>query len=542
MAMSAFDLIGRKDDDKARKIRATGDRHFRNFEYSEAIESYNASLCYAHPDSSFYAAAFVDRASVYVKMGLIEEAIKSLDYALNCAKKERDIKYLHEKRARYEELLERQSCYKKKKVDGTCKPELSHPALDAVSFASEHIKVNENEQYGRYLTAKKDINPGDVIILEDPYCVVVDKLFIYKKCTRCMRACNFNLIPCQRCSLAMFCDEKCRQEAEELFHNYECPMMGSIISVLCNEGRIPWISLRLLLITLNVFPDLEDLQTLYRETVLTTLRTKFRFDTFDFNKAKAKDFVRYVLNLARKHKEEKEADEISQMATFIINTLLKRSEMKNRVYHYGHHKLLHDLLLRFFYINMANNFALNSFQTFQEKSEFARHENFGTALYPFTSLINHSCVSNLKVKAIGETNTKMMVYAIRPIKTGEQLFITYNKHLSHLHAEKYTRMSQILRELGFRCSCPACCQGYPMADDLETQNIGTEEETEMVRNSFTDLEWNQKISEAQLRLPKCVEAIKKYQDKYPCMEMHQFEALLEYCMSTMYCTKPFLYE
>lgn len=109
---AAFDLIGRKDDEKSRKIRVTGDKHFRNFEYVDAVESYNASLCYAHGDSNTVPTAYADRASVFLKVGLHEEALKSVELALATAKKPDDVKYLMDKRERYVAVYERQKVLK----------------------------------------------------------------------------------------------------------------------------------------------------------------------------------------------------------------------------------------------------------------------------------------------------------------------------------------------------------------------------------------------------------------------------------------------
>lgn len=281
------------------------------------------------------------------------------------------------------------------------RPHLSHPALENVPYASERLKICEDEQFGRYLVARKDLRPGDIIIIEPPVCNVLDKSFIYKKCNRCFKAANFNLVPCQRCSLAMFCSVECMEQANELYHNYECPIMGSIISVLCDEGRIPWMSLRLLLMALNAFEDLDELVELYRQSTTATRcgGDKFRMDAFDFVGATTADMIEYVLHLARKHKDDKEHAEMLEMAVFVVNALLRKTDLRYRVETDYHRKFLIDLLMRFFYVNLANNFALSSFPTWQERSEMQHTEQFGTALYPFTSLINHACASNLKVSS-----------------------------------------------------------------------------------------------------------------------------------------------
>jgi hypothetical protein len=47
---------------------------------------------------------------------------------------------------------------------------------------------------------------------------------------------------------------------------------------------------------------------------------------------------------------------------------------------------------------------------------------FGTGSYPFCSLLNHSCIENVRKVA---WETKMCVVVVRPIKAGGQIFLNY---------------------------------------------------------------------------------------------------------------------
>lgn len=315
--------------------------------------------------------------------------------------------------------------------------------------------------------------------------------------------------------------------------------MTPIINILCDEGRLPWISLRLLLLTLMYYPDMRELAKMYQEIQ----KTKLQFKNFNYLAATGPEYIQYVLNLAMKQPcGDEEHDEVRQMCTLIVNLLVKRTELKAKVYHTHHTQLLLEILTRFFYVNMANNFVLVSYPTWLEKSETLKHELFGSALYPFTSLINHACVPNLKVKFIGESNSKVMVYVTRPIKAGDQLFITYKKTISYLMADKQSRQKVINSEYGFDCCCEACRNNYPTLKQLERLDICTEQEKELLQSGCVEIQQKASIDEAKKSLPKFVEIIEKYNKSFPSIDCYQIESLLEYCMSTLYRNRPFMYE
>lgn len=367
---------------------------------------------------------------------------------------------------------------------------------------------------------------------------MLDREFIYKKCTHCLKSNNFNLIPCNQCSVAMFCTKDCIN-ARKNFHKYECKIMTPIINILCDEGRLPWISLRLLLMTLMYYPDMHELAKMMSDIQ----KTKFQFKNFNYLAATGPEYIQYVLNLAMKQPcDDEEHEEVHKMCTLIVNLLAKRTELKTKVYRTHHKQLLLDILTRFFYINMANNFVLVSYPTWLEKSDTLRHELFGSALYPFTSLINHACVPNLKVKFIGESNSKVMIYVTRPIKAGDQLFITYKKTISYLMADKQSRQQVMNSEYGFECCCEACGNDYPTLKQLKRLDICTEQEKELLQSGCVEIQQKASVDEAMKCLPKFAEIIEKYNKSFPSIDCYQIESLLEYCMSTLYRNRPFMYE
>lgn len=157
------EFLGRKDSEKARKIQIRGNAHVRNFEYEHAIEAYNASICHALPDTTELRNGFCDRAHVFTKVGLLDDALDSIELALEVKNQsQEEIHELESFRKHVIVLKERQNSYKLlwSVTRETLEPELSHKPHKNVPFASELIEIQENEQFGRYLTAKEDLKPG----------------------------------------------------------------------------------------------------------------------------------------------------------------------------------------------------------------------------------------------------------------------------------------------------------------------------------------------------------------------------------------------
>lgn len=156
------EFLGRKDSEKAHRIQLRADRHFKNFEYESAIEAYNASICHALPDTPEMRNGFFDRATVFTKIGLFHEALKSIEMASEVNQSDTERNQL-EKYKQYVLLLKkRQDAYKpvNKSANKNLEPKLSHPNHEYVPYASQLIEIQESDQFGRYLTAKEDLRPG----------------------------------------------------------------------------------------------------------------------------------------------------------------------------------------------------------------------------------------------------------------------------------------------------------------------------------------------------------------------------------------------
>ncbi|XP_063697620.1 SET and MYND domain-containing protein 4-like [Culicoides brevitarsis] len=546
-----FKLDSRKDDDRSRSYLLKGDRFLDNYDYVKAIESYNAAICYALPFSSQLPTGYMKRAKIYTKLGLHKEALRSLEFAMQTETNDEEIRVqLYQQREKCVDKLGDDSALKsfRRVLD---EPQITHNFHKKVPFASDCLEVAESSVFGRYLRTTKDLVPGQILSIEPAYCRVLDRKFIYKKCTHCLKSCHFNLFPCTKCSMAMFCSEKCL-DYSETYHKYECAIMGVIYNVFCDtdHGSLPWMALRQLLLTLRWYWRFQDLLKL----LVDAESGNFHFQRFNFETSVQKNYMEYILSLTTKPQIDEEFIEISELCDKMIDVLTKKSPLREDIRQYKLHdatfssskyrEVMTRVLIRFFYVNLTNVYSLVSTPEWWDRSEAMRNESFALAIFPFTTLINHACVSNVKALFVGEGSTNFMIYVNRPIAAGKQIFITYQKEMNYLETPLEKRRETILSEFGFVCGCVACVNNYAVASKLKHMCLMSNEEKEFVKENV------QMLDDKPDNVAKaCKKALKmygkilvKYEKQYPCLDLNQVELLLDHCILLLYRNRPFSYE
>ena len=99
-------------------------------------------------------------------------------------------------------------------------------------------------------------------------------------------------------------------------------------------------------------------------------------------------------------------------------------------------------------------------------NSFENHEkNFQKRLYMTTSRFNHSCSPNVAYEIVGWT---IRLYAIREIKAGDTLCISYSDVMYHFPSEK--RKKYLLGALNFDCACTACDSSIDPATRMKSDD------------------------------------------------------------------------
>lgn len=139
----------------------------------------------------------------------------------------------------------------------------------------------------------------------------------------------------------------------------------------------------------------------------------------------------------------------------------------------------------------------------------AMYDRIGVYLHPYAALINHSCEYNSTVGFDGE---ELFIKAIKPIKKGEQIFISYIDTTTPLQV----RRGELKERYHFTCNCPKCSKG-PLNPNLnESQNeslSSTPDEndtTALIETNERDaLEYLQKSQDPNTSSSSSISALKK---------------------------------
>lgn len=217
MLPSQSEVKANKDDVKAITARNEGNKHFVAIDYLQALIKYNESLCHATPLSEAMATAYGNRSAVYLKTGHYDFCLENIELALQqgCPKKLKD-KLLKRKEECLELMnnLDLNKKFKDLKIDNlNRKVSLSYKANEKIPGVVECIDLVANEKSGRGLIAKKDLKPGDILILEEPYLKALKLDRVYSHCLNCLQSNFLNLIPYIDSNCVMFCSTKCLNES-----------------------------------------------------------------------------------------------------------------------------------------------------------------------------------------------------------------------------------------------------------------------------------------------------------------------------------------
>jgi hypothetical protein len=132
-------------------------------------------------------------------------------------------------------------------------------------------------------------------------------------------------------------------------------------------------------------------------------------------------------------------------------------------------------------------------------------KTIGSGLCPFASLFNHSCDSNVKRVTV---DNKIVFVVGKPIKIGEQLFISYGYSFYRMPREERQRN---LEKFSFTCDCIACLEDYPESEDLprfDDEFVEPKFDSMTMSNAIVEYKKNCKYITENIKRHRCYETSK----------------------------------
>lgn len=419
-----------KCDEKSRQLAVEGDQLLVQGKFFEALASYNKSLCFAEIKSAQLSIALQKRCAVYLQLKRYQKCLESIKIAKNILNLSANDSTFND----FEECCLKNIPSKEEEEENDDDPwkffKLSYPKHDKIPFIIDCLKPTETWKYGRCVTTTRDLKPGDVVAIEEPYFRMLNRDSRHIRCANCLRFNLMNLIPCPgRCTkcetcqfesnpesvknilffvVAMFCSPSCLKSAWLRYHKFEC---GSLDTSLNNDNEYDMMIFKVVIESLSLCGSLENMQT----TLQDLQPNKSLFD-FNLNSAKTNDELEKLRFKAicalRKGPTSKE--DIA-MADWIVEShpalsSVYKSQAKK--------DFLKTFVIKIMGITDRNSYILSSLSLTAPHVE----EETGSGVFPFSSLINHSCSPNLYRLFV---DNKQVFIVKKPIEAGQQLFVGY---------------------------------------------------------------------------------------------------------------------
>lgn len=510
-----------KDEKLAIESRNKGNNFFiREKDYVSALQEYNKSICLSLKGSENIGICYANRSSIYFESGLYKLCLENIELALCHHYPDRLRPKLENRRNKCLMLMKNDNyekfCNEKVPI------KLSYPCNKRIPFIIEGLEYKTSKDFGRFIRTKHDLYPGDIVMIDTPYIKCVNEGSEYMKCNNCHQTNFFNLFPCEHCSKAMYCQKTCEQEAWARFHQYECQVIESDLNRLI---------IRATLVSFTLFNDCVELRR-----VIDSVKKKpiTGFD-LNFKMITEEDTFKAIYGLATNGDQRSTIDifKRSNLLAQSWHMLLTHTKVKETLLGTTDDEdLFLDTLLHFSQLSATNSHELRHvLKTPTEKVDddgIYSGQKYGSALFPFISLLNHSCASN--VTRIN-SNGQICIMVLRHIKTGEQLFDNYGTdHINLTREQRQEKLSNYL----FECRCETCLNDYPLLHGLLTKGLPKFDQI------YTGL---QKINEHDKKwaleyFPKCKKFLKEFGHHYPAYEVCAAQVILHSCRKILFENTP----
>lgn len=356
-------------------------------EYLQALEAYNQSLCFAEVDSQNISKAYAGRSSVYYGMEQYKEALLSIQMAKQQGCPEEIEAEIMNREKLSEEMISNKSDTSEE-FNRSELLKMSYKAHADVPYIADCLELKSDAKFGRYITTKVALKPGDVVSIEEPFSKFLLPALRYKYCATCLSDNNLNLIACNGCTSTMFCSEKCAESGFEKFHKYECPIVDKLNSIATKIARI---AVRTFFEAFDICDgDIEKLGALCEENYGKT-RT-----VFDLNgKINPKQLLQAIDALATNEGGRNMADLFQRcgVVSIISQLFINHTSLEDKLPTDDDKDFFRCFLFKQTQIAACNYHGL--YNGVLHNSELETNPQYGSGSFPFCSLINHSCAPNL---------------------------------------------------------------------------------------------------------------------------------------------------
>lgn len=495
--------VGRKSPNMADKLRVEGNQYFKTKNYTMALSKYTESLSYAplvekgDAEDSLASLAFANRSAVLFQTGMHQLCLDDISHALSMNYPSSLAYKLHDRKGQClmaldkpsEAVLSFQAAANSLSVsdlgDGRrkqwqvdlkkrmqiCELEKSNDlgsSLTHLCSTSQNIpEINEHQRnarfeslsdacdvvhdplLGRYIIAKRDILPGEVILNEKPYASIMLADSRLDHCSHCYK---FTLapIPCPSCHHYLYCSKECRSLAYKLYHRVECPI-GEIMEK-SGVDKFAILAVRTLVVTPldSVFKYCKPISVGDVGNLHSGIQNDevYRADSYEA-----------IYGLVT-HAEDRTAHDLfrrAAIAIFLLRCLCFAGFFETENPTVDVLSGAGGLLLSHLQSFPCNAHEIAEFDLDPEAVATSIPHELGAGIYATVSLFNHSCDPAVTRNFYGD---RCIVRTIRSVRAGDELSDNYGAVFQM--QSRSERHSKLLPQYFFECQCTACLEDWPL--------------------------------------------------------------------------------
>ncbi|KAL0896024.1 hypothetical protein ABMA27_012009 [Loxostege sticticalis] len=346
------------------------------------------------------------------------------------------------------------------------KPKLPGKNNPQYPAASEAIQIDQDDVRGRFATATRDIEAGEMLLVEKPHSGVLLGEYSKTHCQNCFMKCPIPH-PCPKCPNVLFCSEKCLETALKSYHAYEC----HILPLLWKSGCSVTCHIALRMITqnkkdyfTNIYKDLDskpngpyktdDYRNIYhlvshedkrtkQDILHRTQMTAFLVKLLEISgyfEGKPRDKPVDLEELKSMAVDEKYKDDVALIGGLILKNL--------QVLQFNAHEV--------FELRCPKPRVGQCVIKHSGKSVF-----LAGAVFPTLALFNHSCDPGVVRYFCGP---HIVVRAVKNIKKGEEVSENYGPIFTTVPKEK--RQASLKEQYWFDCNCAPCKDNWPLYSEM----------------------------------------------------------------------------
>lgn len=461
-----------KNDERAKEFRDLGNQKFNIFKWNEAMELYNESLRFATVGSENVSLAYANRSMCFMHLKKYDECLADIELA---------------KKANYPSNLmpkliaRKKTCLNLKMLQcGECvaesqwKPTLDFDADEKFPCMADVLEIKRNEEFGLHIVTKSDLEVGQVVAVDDAF--HFNAAFFGKTCCKTCLKHTKNFIPCPSCSYVMFCDVKCMES--NAVHKIACgaAYLRTPESIQVIES---------ILIAITTFSSVEDLMDFVEMAMATRdITDSLRIDST--GQSKYGLFLKQWTPTSKMNQKTLVEIVMFYMMIMHIPDIKKCFDTKPKRRFLAH--------LIWYHLVVIDANASEYSGQFSDSNETVSIE----FLHGFSTLFNHSCYPNTIFSRHGH---KFFGYVVRPVKNGEQLFVSY----VHEKLSKDERQLGLQQKYHFECKCSKCVPCYKQED---RERIQTDPDYEYIAG-FDDILIENKWQRPDIK-DRCCDFLNEY--------------------------------